>query len=71
MGYYNIETLTESRDLITILTEFGKFGYNISPMGLCASSDIFQAKVDDLPGDINGVKMYINNILVLVKESFY
>ena len=41
--------------------------YNRIPMGMCASSDIFQAKVDGLPGDIEGVKTYINDIIVLGK----
>ena len=53
-----------------IVTEFGKFGYNHLPMGMCANGDIFQAKVDKLIGDIEGVKTYICDILVLSKDSF-
>ena len=40
-------------------------------MGLCASGDIFQHKVDELLGGIEGFKMYIDCILVLGKGSFY
>ena len=40
-------------------------------MGMCASGDISQAKVDKLLGDIKGIKTYIDDILVLRKESFY
>ena len=39
-------------------------------MGLYASGDIFQAKVDDLLGDIEGVNMYTDNILVLGKGIY-
>ena len=39
-------------------------------MGMCASGDIFQAKIDKLLSDIKGVKTYINYILVLSKERF-
>ena len=39
-------------------------------MGMCASGEIFQAKVDDIIGDINGSKTYIDNLLVLVKGIF-
>ena len=39
-------------------------------MGMCDLGDIFQAKVDDLLGDIEGVKTYINDILVLSKDFF-
>ena len=50
--------------------EFGKFRYNRLPMGMCASGDIFQANVDKLLGDIEGVKTYIDDILVLGKDIF-
>ena len=39
-------------------------------MGKCASGNIFQAKIDKLLSDIEGVKMYINYILIFSKYSF-
>ena len=54
--------------MATIVTEFGKFRYNRLPMGMCASRDIFPTKEDDILGDIEGVKTYIDNILVLSKD---
>ena len=39
-------------------------------MGLCDSGDTFRAKVDKIIGDIEGVKAYINDILVLGKVIF-
>ena len=39
-------------------------------MGMWASGDIFQAKIDKLLGDIESVKTYIDDILVLGKDSF-
>ena len=56
--------------MTTIVTEFGKFRYNCLPMGMCASGDIFKAKVDKLLRDIKGVKTNIDDILVLSKDSF-
>ena len=53
-----------------IVTGFGKFRYNHLPMGMCASVDIFQDKVDRLLGGIKGVKTYIDPILVLSKDCF-
>ena len=38
-------------------------------MGIYASGDTFQDKVYELLGDIEGVKKYINNLLVSIKES--
>ena len=56
--------------MTTIFTDFGKFRYNPLPMGMCDYGDIFQAKVDKLLCAIKGVKTYIDDILVLCKDSF-
>ena len=71
MGYYTIRMFPASQEMTMIVTEFGKFGYNLLPMVMCASREIFQAKVGKLLGDIEGVKTYINYILVLRKENLY
>ena len=52
MGYYTIRFFNMSQEMTTIVTKFGKFGYNRLPMGMCASGDIFQDKLDELLGDI-------------------
>ena len=39
-------------------------------MGMWASGDILQAKIDELLGDIEGIKTYIDDILVLRKGCF-
>ena len=39
-------------------------------MDMCAYGDIFQSKVDELLVDIEGVKTYIDDILVLGKDVF-
>ena len=56
--------------MTTIVTEFSKLRYNRPPMGICASGDIFLAKVDKLLVDIEGVKIHIDDILVLRKDIF-
>ena len=70
IGYYTIEISPQSCDLTNIVTEFGKFRYNIFQMGLCDYGDIFQAKVNELQGDIKVAKLYIDYVLVLGKGSF-
>ena len=39
-------------------------------MGMCVLGDILQSKVDELPGDIEGVKTYIDDIIILIKDRF-
>ena len=70
IGYYTIYISPEIHYLTTIVTEFGKSRYNRVPMVLCASNEIFQAKADNILGDINGVKKYTNSIIVLGKGIF-
>ena len=69
MGDYTIKLLPASQDTMTIDTEFGKIKYNFLPMGICALGYIFQAKVDNLLGENEGVKTYIDALLVLSKEK--
>ena len=55
--------------MTNIVTEFGKFIYNRLPMGLCASGYIFQDKLDELLGDIEGINTYIYDILSLKRVA--
>ena len=70
MVYYSIRLSTASQDMTTIVTEFGKFRYNHLPMGMCALGDLLQAQAYNMLGDIKGLKAYIDDILVLSKDSF-
>ena len=56
MGYYTIWISTAIQDMTTIVTEFGKCGYNRPPLGMCTLGDIFQTKVDKLISDIEASK---------------
>ena len=70
MKHYTIRLSPACQYMTMIVTEFGPFRYNCLPIGRCALGDIFQAKVDNLHGYIEGVKMYIDDILVLSKDCF-
>ena len=63
MGYYTIRLSPASQYMMTMVTEFGKFRYNLFLMGMFILGDIFQSKVDELFGDIKSVKSYKNDIL--------
>ena len=56
--------------MIMIVTDFEKFRYNCLTMGMCHLGYIFQSKVDKLLGNIEGVKRYIDNALILSKYFF-
>ena len=69
--YYTIRLFPASQYMTTIVTEFGKSRYNSLHMGMCASGDIFQAKVDKIISDIEGFRTYIDDISFLIKETLY
>ena len=70
MGYYHITLSEEASNICTIVTEFGKYQYKRLPMGVSCSPDIFQAKIYELLGDIEGTRAYMDNILVIKKGTF-
>lgn len=70
MGYWTIRLDPETRDMTTITTEWGKFQYNVLPMGFVISGDVFQSRVMDLLGAIEGIRCYIDDVLCITKGSF-
>ena len=70
MRYYTIDILPKSCELTADVSEFGKFRFNRVPRPFCTTGKILQAKVDELLGDIVGVKTYIDAIMLLGKGIF-
>ena len=56
--------------MMTIVTKFGELRVNWIPVRMCTTEDIIKAKLDELLSNIEGVKIYIDNILVLSKDIF-
>jgi hypothetical protein len=69
-GYYHIELSPAATKLCTIVLPLGKYEYQRLPMGLCNSPDIFQEKMSSLMADLEFVKAYIDDLLVLTKGNF-
>ena len=69
MGYYHIELTPNSKRLCTIVLPWGKYEYQRLPMGLCNSPDIFQEKMGTLMQDLEYVRAYIDDLLVLTSGS--
>ena len=69
MGYYHIEISAKSKELCTIVTQWGKYKYQRLPMGLCNSPDIFQDKMSELFIGLYTVRVYIDDLLHDTKDS--
>ena len=70
MGYYHITLTPESKKLCTITLPWGKYEYQRLPMGLCNSPDIFQEKMSTLLSDLEYVRAYIDDLLIISNQSY-
>ena len=62
MQYYTFELNEESTDLTTIVAPFGKYQYNILPVGLKCSPDFAQETMENIFWDVKDAKVYIDDI---------
>ena len=64
MGYYHIELCPSSKKVCTIVLPWGKYEYQVLPMGLSNSPDIFQETMSNLFQDLEYVREYIDDLLI-------
>merc|ERR1712122_76101 len=70
MGYYHRELSPLSKKLCTIVLPLAKYEYQRLPMGLCNSPDIFQEYMGELLGDLEHVRAYIDDLLIISKGTY-
>jgi hypothetical protein len=70
MGYWTIPMCPESKRICTFILPWGKFSYTCLPMGLAPSADVYQEKMSILFIDLEGVKVYVDDILILGFDAF-
>ena len=65
MGYYHISISPNYSKLCTIVLPWGKYEYLKLPMGLCYSPDIFQEEMNEMFPELETIKTYIDDLLVI------
>ena len=70
MRYYHIELCAKSKELFTVVNQWGKYKYQRLPMGLCNSPDIFQENTSEILVDLDTVRVYIDDLLHVKKGSW-
>jgi hypothetical protein len=67
MGYYTIRLDPTAAKMCTIIFPWGKYSYQMLPMGFAESSDIFQVEMGNLMATLKYVRAYIDDLLVITK----
>ncbi len=62
MQYYTFALDGESKDLTTFVTPFGKYHYNVLPMGLKCSLDFAQETMENIFCNIHDAEVYIDDV---------
>ena len=70
MSYYAMNVREDMRKYLGIILPWGKYVYNKMPMGFKISADVFQRELSLLFQNMPYVLVYIDDILVITKESF-
>jgi hypothetical protein len=72
MGYYHIKLDADAQRLCTIVFSWhmGKYKYKRLPMGIKIAPDFFQIFMSKLVQDMEYVKTYLDNLLILTNNSF-
>uniref|UniRef100_A0A3Q1EIG7 Gypsy retrotransposon integrase-like protein 1 n=1 Tax=Acanthochromis polyacanthus TaxID=80966 RepID=A0A3Q1EIG7_9TELE len=63
-GFWQIPLHPESSKLTTFITPFGRYAFKRLPFGITSAPEIFQRKMAETLSDLDGVAIYMDDILV-------
>jgi hypothetical protein len=70
MSYYHIKLDADAQKLCTIVLPWGKYKYKRLPMGIKIAPDVFQNVMSKLVQDMEYIKIYLDDLLILTNSSF-
>lgn len=63
-GYWQVELDDYSTDLMTFGTPFGRYQFTRMAFGLCSAPEVFQKKNFEIFGDLPGVGLYFDDLII-------
>ena len=70
MGYYTIRLDPDAPKICTTILPWGKYSYMRLSMGIAGLPDIFQERISGLKENLEFVRTYIDNLLILSRGTF-
>ena len=70
MGYYHLTLDLKTREICSLIFPWGRYRYKRLPMGAATAPDVFQEKMNNLFNELEFVKVYIDDLLVISADSF-
>ena len=68
-GYWQIQLDESSAKLCTFNTPFGRYMFKRLPFGVSSAQDVFQAIMTDIFGDIEGVEVVVDDLLIWAEND--
>jgi hypothetical protein len=69
-GYFHIKVDVDAQKICTIVFPRGKHQYKHLPMGIKIAPDVFQNVMSKLVQDMEYVKTYLDDLLIVFNNSF-
>lgn len=63
-GFWQMKLDSQSSDLTTFMTPFGRYRWNRVPFGLNSAPEMFQRRMVQIFGDIQGVEIYFDDMAI-------
>ena len=63
--HVRLDEAANSSKLTTMITPFGRYMWKRLPFGLKVSSEIFQRKIDEALGDLDGVFNIVDDVVIV------
>eukprot|EP00957_Ditylum_brightwellii_P012499 944871-Ditylum_brightwellii.AAC.1 len=65
MAYYCMGLLKKSKEILVVIVPWGKFSYQVLPMGVSVATDICQERMSRILLGIECVSVYMDDIIII------